>query len=102
MVLEAIGHVFNIRLLLQMSVITFCIILVYHLRCGIIFCLDMSHVGYVCLFRRKKNQIRPYTGCPKIIVLHLCGYGGGAEDSMISVSTQLHRSSFNLEFDTLL
>ena len=31
-----------------------------------------------------------------------CGYCAGAEDSVISVFTQLHRSCFNLEFETLL
>ena len=41
------------------------------------------------------------TGCPKIIVPCLCGYCGGAVDSIISVFTQLHRSGFNLEFQTL-
>ena len=30
----------------------------------------------------------------------LCGCCGGAVDSIISVFTQLHRSSFNLEFET--
>ena len=40
-------------------------------------------------------------GCPKIIVLFLCGYRGGVVDSIISVFTQLHRSGFNLEFETL-
>ena len=31
----------------------------------------------------------------------LCGYCGGAVDSIIPVFTQLHRSGFNLEFETL-
>ena len=31
----------------------------------------------------------------------LCGYCGAAIDSIISVFTQLHRSGFNLEFETL-
>ena len=35
------------------------------------------------------------------IVPRLCGFCGGAVDSIISVFTQLHRSSFNLEFETL-
>ena len=30
---------------------------------------------------------------------HLCGYCGGAVDPIISVFNQLHRSSFNLEFE---
>ena len=42
-----------------------------------------------------------YTGCPKIIVRHLCGYYGGAVDSITSVFIQLHRSRFNLDFETL-
>ena len=33
--------------------------------------------------------------------LRLCGCFGGAIDSIILISTQLHRSSFNLEFETL-
>ena len=32
----------------------------------------------------------------------LCGYCGGAVDSIISVFTQLHRSSSNLQFETCL
>ena len=40
------------------------------------------------------------TECPKLIVSRLCSYCGGAVDSIISVSTQLHRSCFNLEFET--
>ena len=40
-------------------------------------------------------------GCPEIIVARLCGYCGGAVDSIISVFTQLHRSGFNFEFETL-
>ena len=39
------------------------------------------------------------TECPEIIVPCLCGYRGGAVDSIISVFTQLHRSGFNLEFE---
>ena len=36
------------------------------------------------------------------IVSRLCGYCGGAVDSIISLFTQLHRSGFNLfEFETL-
>ena len=41
------------------------------------------------------------TGCPKIIMPCLCGYCGGVVDSVISVFTQLRRSGFNLEFQTL-
>ena len=40
-------------------------------------------------------------GISKTCVPHLCGYCGGAVDSIISVFTQLHRSSLNLEFETL-
>ena len=36
-----------------------------------------------------------------MIVPRLCSYCGGAVDSIISVFTQLHRSGFNLEFETL-
>ena len=42
-----------------------------------------------------------YTGCPKKIVLRLCGYCGGAVDPIISVFSQSHKSSFNLELETL-
>ena len=42
-----------------------------------------------------------YTGCPKIIEPRLYGYCGGAVRLVISVLTQLYRSSFNLEFETL-
>ena len=35
-------------------------------------------------------------GCVNIIVPRLCGYCEGAVDSIISVSTQLHRSGVNL------
>ena len=31
-----------------------------------------------------------------------CGYCGGAVDLIISVFVQLHMSSFNLEFETIL
>ena len=37
----------------------------------------------------------------KKFVPRLCGYCGGALDSVISVFVQLHGSSFNLEFETL-
>ena len=37
-----------------------------------------------------------------MIVPRLCGYCGGAVDSTIAVFTQLHRSSFSLEFGTFL
>ena len=36
-----------------------------------------------------------------MILPHLCGYCGGAVDSIISVFTQLHMSGFNLEFETM-
>ena len=42
-----------------------------------------------------------HIGCPNKIVPRLCGYCVGAVDSIISNFTQLHRSSFNLEFETL-
>ena len=40
-----------------------------------------------------------YTGC--MIVPHLCGYCGGAVNSIISVFVQLDRSAFDLGFETL-
>ena len=43
-----------------------------------------------------------YARCPKIIVPRLCGYCGGAVDSILSVFLQLYKSSFNSEFETLL
>ena len=52
--------------------------------------LYSSTAFYMCVYS---------TGCPKIIVPCLCGYCGGAVDSIISVLIQLHRSSFNLEFE---
>ena len=39
-------------------------------------------------------------GVPKFVP-RLCGYCGGAVDSITSNFTQLHRSSFNFEFYTL-
>ena len=36
-----------------------------------------------------------------MIVPRLYGHCGGAVDSIISIVTQLHRSGFNLEFETL-
>ena len=39
--------------------------------------------------------------CLKIIVPHLCGHCGGAVSFIKSIFTQLHRSGFNLEFETL-
>ena len=39
-------------------------------------------------------------GVPKNCAI-LCGYCGAAVDSVILVFTQLHRLSFNLEFETL-
>ena len=41
------------------------------------------------------------TGCPKIVASRLCGYCGGAVVLTISLLTQLHRSGFNLEIETL-
>ena len=41
------------------------------------------------------------TGCPIKVVPRLCGCREGAVDSIIFDFTQLHRSSFNLEFKTL-
>ena len=41
------------------------------------------------------------TGCPQKIVRCLYVCFGGAMDSIIFVFTQLHRSGFNLEFETL-
>ena len=52
-------------------------------------------------FSRSPAVLSMYTGCPKKIVPHLCGHCRGAVYSIISVFTQLHRSSFNLEFGTL-
>ena len=52
------------------------------------------------LYGYQKENIDNYTGCPKIIVPCLCGYCGRVVDSSISVFTQLHRSSFNLEKET--
>ena len=40
-------------------------------------------------------------GCPKKIVPRLFFFCGGALDSIISLFTQLHRSGFKLEFETL-
>ena len=40
-------------------------------------------------------------GCLKNVVARLCGYCGGAVDSIISFFRQLHRSSFKLNFETL-
>ena len=37
----------------------------------------------------------------RITVPHLCGYCGGAVDLFILISTQLHRSGFDIEFETL-
>ena len=42
-----------------------------------------------------------FAGCPKKIVPRWCGCCGGAIDSIILVFTQLRRSGFNLEFETL-
>ena len=42
-----------------------------------------------------------YTGSTKIIVSRLCGCCGGAVHPIISISTDLHRLGFNLEFETL-
>ena len=39
--------------------------------------------------------------CPKLIVALLCAYCVGAMDSIISDVARLHRSGFNLEFETL-
>ena len=39
-------------------------------------------------------------GVPKKIEPRLCGYCGGAVDTMISRFTFLHRSGFKLEFET--
>ena len=45
---------------------------------------------------------RPLTArCPKTYAPRLCGYCGGAVDSIISNFTHLDWSSFNLEFETL-
>ena len=41
------------------------------------------------------------TGRPETSMPRLCGYCGAALDSIISVFAQLHRSGFNLEFETL-
>ena len=51
------------------------------------------------LFRSTSGQAT--TGCPSKIVPRLRGCYGGAIDSIISVFIQLHRSGFNLEFETL-
>ena len=48
-----------------------------------------------------KTHTIKYTECHKKNVLRECGYYGGAVDSIISVFTQLHRSGFNLEYETL-
>ena len=44
---------------------------------------------------------RKYTRFPKIVVPFLCDNYGGTVDSIISTSTLLHKSVFNLEFETL-
>ena len=49
------------------------------------------------LFRCGLNHCR----VSQKLVPHLCGYCGGAVDSIISVFTQLYRSRFSLEFETL-
>ena len=38
---------------------------------------------------------------PKNIVPRFCGYCGGAVHSITPIFTQLHRSGFNLKFETL-
>ena len=50
---------------------------------------------------QKKFPVAVYAGCPKIIVPCLCDDCRGAVDSIMSAFTQLHRSGFNLEFETL-
>ena len=49
-----------------------------------------------------KSSLLENKRCPQKFVPHLCGYCGGAVYSIISAFMQLHRSSFNLEFETLL
>ena len=53
--------------------------------------------------QEKISQLRnsQLKGVLKLIAPRLCGYCGGAIDSIISVITQLDRSGFNLEFETL-
>ena len=41
-------------------------------------------------------------GVPQINVPHLCGYFGGAVGSIISGFTELYKSGFSFEFETLL
>ena len=48
-----------------------------------------------------RNSIRNIQGVPKKNVPRLCDCCGGAIDTIISVFIQLHRSGFNLEFETL-
>ena len=47
------------------------------------------------------HALHRHTGCPKKTVSRLYVCCGGAVDSIISIFTQLHRSSLNLEFETL-
>ena len=48
-----------------------------------------------------ESSVRLSKMCPKIIVPRLCAYCGGAVDSLISISTQLHWSGFNLDIEIL-
>ena len=51
----------------------------------------------ICEWNQLKSNLQGVQKmCPR-----LCGYCGGAVGSIISNFTQLHRSSFNVEFDTL-
>ena len=57
--------------------------------------------GFLASLRSCCSVYLRTTGCLKNIVPRLCGYCGRALNSVFSVFTQLYRSSFNLEFETL-
>ena len=62
---------------------------------------EILHEGEVRQFFINLFLTWASTECPKKIVPRLCGCCEGAVDSVISLFIQLHRSSFNLEFETL-
>ena len=47
-----------------------------------------------------ENCVKVYIGFPKKVSC-LCSCCGGAVDSILSIYVQLHRSGFNLEFETM-
>ena len=57
---------------------------------------------WICFPLFSYENVVVHTECPKINVPHLCGYCGGDVDSIIAIFTLLHRSGFNLEFESFL